>query len=188
MLALDPHMADVITALAVVLVVACAVRQDLIGHRIPNALTASALAAGLLVQSVFGGLNGFLLALAGAGVGLVCLLPLYLGKGMGAGDVKLMSAVGAFLGPVDAFLAAALTLVAGAVLAVAIVVWRLVDSRTVLPGSPAGNGAAAGASLATLSSIRKERFPYAVAIGIGASATLWLGGTLDALLDALGMG
>jgi prepilin peptidase CpaA len=181
-------MADIITSLALVLVLALAVRQDLIGHRIPNALTFGALAAGLLVHSVFGGLNGFLLALAGAGVGLACLLPLYLGKGTGAGDVKLMGAVGAFLGPLDALLAAALTLVAGAVLAVAIVVWRLVESRPALPGSPAVNAAAAGASLTTISSIRKERFPYAVAIGIGASATLWLSGTLDALLDALGLG
>lgn len=182
------HMSDVVTSLALFLAVAIAVRQDLIEHRIPNVLTFGALGAGLLMQSVFNGLNGFLGALAGAGVGFACLMPLYLGKGTGAGDVKLMSAVGAFLGPVNAFLAAALALVFGAVLAVAIVIWRLVESRAAASGSPSGHDAAAGTSAAMMSSVRKERFPYAVAIGLGAITTLWLKGTLDTLFHGLGLG
>jgi prepilin peptidase CpaA len=181
-------MADVITSLALVLVVALAVWQDLVEHQIPNILTGGALAAGLMAHSIFDGFNGCLAALAGAGVGLACLLPLYLGKGMGAGDVKLMGAVGAFLGPANAFFAAALALAAGAVLAAAFVVWRLAESRAVLQTGSAGQGPTAGASSAAISIIRKERFPYAVAIGFGAIATLWLTGTLDTLLRGLGLG
>jgi prepilin peptidase CpaA len=181
-------MADIITSIALMLVVAIAMRQDLVENRIPNLLTIAALGAGLLAHSIFDGLDGFIGAFAGAGVGLACLLPLYLGKGMGAGDVKLMGAVGAFLGPVNAFLAAALALVFGAVLAVAIILWRLVESRTALSSSLSGHGAAAATSPATMSSVRKERFPYAVAIGLGAIVTLWLSGTLDALLHGLSPG
>ena len=181
-------MADVVTSLALMLVVAIAVRQDLVEHQIPNVLTIGALGAGLLAHSIFDGLNGFLNALAGAGVGLACLLPLYLGKGMGAGDVKLMGAVGAFLGPVNAFLAAALALVFGAVLAVAIVVWRLVESRAAVSDSASGHGVTAVTSPTTMSSVRKERFPYAVAIGLGTIVTLWLRGTLDPVLYGTGPG
>jgi prepilin peptidase CpaA len=181
-------MAIVVTLLALITIVAIAVRQDLIEHRIPNVLTIGGLVAGLLTQSVFGGLNGLLGALAGAGVGFACLLPLYFGKGTGAGDVKLMGAVGAFLGPVNAFLAAALALMFGAVLAVGIVLWRLFESRTALSNSLSGHGTAAATSPATMSSVRKERFPYAVAIGIGAIMTLWIRGTLDTLLQGLSPG
>jgi prepilin peptidase CpaA len=179
---------NVVTSLALITMVVIAARQDLIEHRIPNILTVGALGAGLLMQSIFGGLNGLLVALAGAGVGLACLLPFYLLKGTAAGDVKLMSAVGAFLGPANAFLAAALTLVFGAVIAAAIVLWRLVESRAALSDSPSGNGAAAGTAPATIAIVRKERFPYAVAIGLGAIMTLWVRGMPDILLHGLGSG
>jgi prepilin peptidase CpaA len=181
-------MADVVTSLALITIVAIAVRQDLIEHRIPNVLTVGALSVGLLTQSIFGGLNGLLVAVAGAGVGVACLLPLYLVKGTGGGDVKLMGAAGAFLGPVNVLLAAALTLVFGAVIAVVIVLRRLVESRAALSNSQSGYAAAAGTAPATISIVRKERFPYAVAIGLGAIVTLWVRGTLDTLLHGLGSG
>mgnify|MGYP007099598298 CR=1 FL=1 len=99
-----------------------------------------------------------------------------------------MGAVGAFLGPVNAFLAAALALVFGAVLAVAIVVWRLVESRAAVSDSASGHGVTAGASPTAMSAVRKERFPYAVAIGLGAIVMLWLRGTLDTVLYGTGPG
>jgi prepilin peptidase CpaA len=166
----DQDLVNIAASLTLTLVVALAVRQDLVEHRISNWLTLAALAAGLLIHSVFGGPDGFVHALAGAGVGLVCLLPLYLGKGMGAGDVKLMGAAGAFLGPLNAFVATLLSLVFGAVLAIVVLVWRMIEVRQATAGAP------------DLSQVRKERFPYAVAIGLGAIATMWLRGMFDALL------
>jgi prepilin peptidase CpaA len=52
------------------------------------------------------------------------LLPLYVIQGTGAGDVKLMAAVGAFVGPIDAGFAMLLTFLAGGVFALAWIRWR----------------------------------------------------------------
>lgn len=180
------YIADAVTSLALILAIAMAVRQDLTEHRISNVLTGGMLLAGMLTQSVFNGFNGLLDAFAGAGIGLACLLPFYLGRGMGAGDVKLMCGVGAFLGAISAFLAAGLTLVFGAVLGLTVAIRRLADSTGATVDSPAAHGTGSGASAAAMSVVRKERFPYAVAIGLGAVVTLWLSGRLDTLFDALG--
>ena len=177
----DQDLVNIIASLTLMIVIALAVRQDLLEHRISNLLILAALVAGLSIHSLLGGLDGFVHALAGASIGLVCLLPLYLGKGMGAGDVKLMAAAGALLGPFNAFVAAVLTLMFGAVLAVAILVWRMIEAREAAVGASAGSGSSAGTRSA-LSFVGKERFPYAVAIGLGAIATMWLRGMLDPLL------
>lgn len=182
MISTEQDLVNIIASLTLMVVVALAVRQDLVEHRISNLLTFAALAAGLSIHSLFSGLDGFVHALAGAGVGLVCLLPLYLGKGMGAADVKLMAAAGAFLGPFNAFVASLLALVFGAVLAVVVLVWRMIEVRQATAGASAGQGSAAATGPA-LSQVRKERFPYAVAIGLGVIVTLWQRGMLDALLQ-----
>lgn len=68
-------------------------------RRIPNWLTVPALVIGLGVNSLAGGWPGAKAALEGAGLGLGLLLPFVLARGLGAGDWKLMGALGAFLGP-----------------------------------------------------------------------------------------
>lgn len=68
-------------------------------RRIPNWLTLPALIAGVGVNSVAWGWRGGKAALEGAGLGLALLLPFVLLRGLGAGDWKLMGALGAFLGP-----------------------------------------------------------------------------------------
>jgi prepilin peptidase CpaA len=122
------------------------------------------------------GLGGLGNALAGAAVGLACLMPLYLAKGMGAGDVKLMAGAGAFLGPLNAFLAAMLTLVAGAVLGILLIVFRVVE-RSRAPSVVASN-------VGTVQ-LSGERFPYATAIAAGVFLTLWLRGLLKPLAGSL---
>ena len=72
---------------------------DLRERRIPNWLTAPGLFVGLALHAWLGGWRGTLTSLEGAGLALVILLPLVLMRGLGAGDWKLMGAVGAFLGP-----------------------------------------------------------------------------------------
>jgi prepilin peptidase CpaA len=91
-------------------------------HRIPNWLVLAGVATGLAWQMVYpalvGGGLGF--ALKGMLVGFALLLPLYLLRAMGAGDVKLMAMVGTFLGPWDVASAALLSFIAGGVIALAV--------------------------------------------------------------------
>jgi len=68
-------------------------------RKIPNWLTVPALVVGIGMHTVVAGWSGAIASLEGAGLALVVLLPLVLLRGLGAGDWKLMGAVGAFLGP-----------------------------------------------------------------------------------------
>jgi len=68
-------------------------------RRIPNWLTVPALGAGLVANTLAWGWLGTKAALEGAGLGLALLLPFVLLRGLGAGDWKLMGALGAWLGP-----------------------------------------------------------------------------------------
>src|SRR5258707_15364727 len=68
-------------------------------RKIPNWLTVPALLLGIGMHIVVAGWPGAKTSLEGAGLALVLLLPLVLLRGLGAGDWKLMGAVGAFLGP-----------------------------------------------------------------------------------------
>jgi prepilin peptidase CpaA len=72
---------------------------DLRTRRIPNWLTVSSLLLGIAMHTVIAGRHGLAMSLEGAGLALVVLLPLVLFRALGAGDWKLMGAVGAFLGP-----------------------------------------------------------------------------------------
>ena len=68
-------------------------------RRIPNWLTVPALLVGIGINSIAFAWPGTKAALEGAGLGLGLLLPFVLARGLGAGDWKLMGALGAFLGP-----------------------------------------------------------------------------------------
>ena len=68
-------------------------------RRIPNWLTVPALLVGIGINSVASAWPGTKAALEGAGLGLGLLLPFVLARGLGAGDWKLMGALGALLGP-----------------------------------------------------------------------------------------
>jgi prepilin peptidase CpaA len=93
---------------------------DLRTRRIPNVLTFGAALAGLVFQFATGGVEGLGQAALGWLLGaLVFLLPFALG-GLGGGDVKLLAALGAWLGPADALWLVLYTGVAGGVMAVAV--------------------------------------------------------------------
>jgi Flp pilus assembly protein protease CpaA len=74
---------------------------DIAHRRIPNAITYPLAAFGLLYHFPAVGMNGLIFSLSGILAGAGLLLLFHLLGGMGAGDVKLMAAVGAILGPAD---------------------------------------------------------------------------------------
>jgi prepilin peptidase CpaA len=100
-------------ACLVAFVIAVAV-TDMTSRRIPNALTVAAALVGMLSNFLAAGGWALLASVLGLLLGLAMFLPFYLARGFGAGDVKAMAAVGAFLGPKGAFFAAAWILLAGA--------------------------------------------------------------------------
>lgn len=81
-----------------VAVLAIAVYTDWRWRRIYNWLTLPALLIGLVLSLIFAGTQGLLMSLAGAGTAFVVFLLLFVFGGMGGGDLKLMTAIGAWLG------------------------------------------------------------------------------------------
>jgi prepilin peptidase CpaA len=87
-----------VPVLVVVVATAIAAVTDIWKFRVYNALTIPLLAAGLIYHAWVGGLPGLWASLAGAGFGFGILILFYATGGVGAGDVKLLAAVGAWLG------------------------------------------------------------------------------------------
>jgi prepilin peptidase CpaA len=163
------------TAIPMILVTAIAVREDLRTHRIPNWLVGTALSLGLLVHGILGGWPALLAALAGAVVAGLILLPGWLLKLMGAGDVKLMAAIGAWLGtPRLALFAALFSLIAGGVISLVVAIRRravrrtLRDAALLAPRIVSGLGGRADVPVGS-----GIRVPKALAILAGALLTLW---------------
>ena len=124
-----------------------AVVEDLRRRRLPNWLTAGGVAAGMACAA-WGGWRGLGMAAAGAAVGFLLLLPFHLMGAMGGGDIKLMAAYGALLGPSGILLAGVFAAVFG--------------------------GLSAAAALA--GNRRARAIPYAPAIVLGAWISLLGGG------------
>ena len=99
------------------IVLTVATFTDLRNRRIPNWLVFPFLLAGITVSGWLHGWHGIGQSLAGLGVGLLIYGFLYWMGGMGAGDVKLCAAIGAWIGPEQLFIALVITAIAGGIMA-----------------------------------------------------------------------
>jgi prepilin peptidase CpaA len=93
---------------------------DLRTGRIPNLLTLGAAVSAIAFHLTAGGPRDAAWSLAGWAVGCAVFLPVFLLGGMGAGDVKLLAAIGAWVGPIGAIPVAFFTAIAGGVMAIAV--------------------------------------------------------------------
>ena len=155
--------------------VACA--WDLRAQRIPNELTFGAAAAGLLTCAATNGLAGAGNSIAGWMCGVALFFPFFAVRGMGAGDVKLLAAFGAWMGPADVVQVALSAAIAGAILGLALAVARgyvrtLLGNLRLLFTTWAVVGPCTVPSV-TLDTARGPRLAYAVPLTIGAVVTLW---------------
>lgn len=99
-----------------------AVVYDIRFQIIPNFLTLSSMAIAIFFYTLIQGPQGFLMSVGGAGLGIALMLIPYLMGGMGAGDAKLMGAVGGLLGPKGVVIAFLLTALVGGVYALGVLV------------------------------------------------------------------
>lgn len=96
---------------------------DLCTRRIPNFLTFGGALAGIIFQTAFLGLPGLGQSLAGLALGLLLLLLPYILGGMGAGDVKALAALGAWLGPNGIFSVFCFMGLTGGLLSLGVLLW-----------------------------------------------------------------
>ena len=164
-----------IVVLGVVLIAAVI---DVRTHRIPNILTFGSAAVALVYHAATGGVQGLGASAGGWAIGVALFLPMFLLRGMGGGDVKLLGAVGAWLGPMGVLYAGLYSVLAGGVLALVIGgmhgylgkafsniwgllgVWRTAGIQP-LPGL-------------TIEDSVGPLLAYGVAIAAGTLATIWL--------------
>ncbi|MGQ0732338.1 MAG: A24 family peptidase [Acidobacteriota bacterium] len=156
---------------------AAACVTDLRSARIPNVLTFSALAVACLVHGLLPQGEGWRHASLGLLVGGAVFFPFFALGGMGAGDVKLMAAIGAWLGWQPVVMTALYGAVAGGVLAVIVAsshgylrqafsnLYRILMFWRVTGVQPLPD--------LTLESTRGPRLAYAVPIFIGLLVTIW---------------
>jgi prepilin peptidase CpaA len=100
------------------LVLAVATFTDLRSRRIPNWLVFPFLFAGLATSGWLHGWQGISQSLAGMGLGLFVYGFIFWLGGLGAGDVKLCAAIGAWVGPKQLFMALIITGIAGGIMVV----------------------------------------------------------------------
>lgn len=151
---------------------------DLRTRKIPNALTLGGACAALAYSLGVAGMSGLGMSTAGWGAGLAVFLPFFLLGGLGAGDVKLMACLGAWLGPRLAVWTAIYGALAGGLLAIVVALAsgylrEAVANLYVLLAHFRVAGVRPHPDL-TLSRGRGPRLPYAVPIAAGAVAAMWL--------------
>lgn len=109
---------------------AVAALTDLRSRTIPNWLVAAGILLGFALNIFLGGWQGALDALLGFALAIGIYLPLYLLRAMGGGDLKLMAAVGALVGPSDWFSIFVFASLLGAVIALGLMFLRGSAQRT----------------------------------------------------------
>ena len=109
-----------------------AVYYDLTRRKIPNRITMPAILIGITWSTVNSGLSGFLFSIFGFLFGLTVFLIPYMSGGMGAGDVKLMAAIGALKGWKFTLFSSLGTAVAGGVIVIIYMIYNGSMKKTMI--------------------------------------------------------
>ena len=143
-------------------------------RRIPNAFVLATLAAGLAVNTVFGGWHGAWSSAGGCLLAFVLMFMLHVFGAMGAGDVKLFAAIGSVVGAplvVPTFLTVVLT---GGVLALVTMVRGGIVKETLWRVAQIFVGLLPGWEMPRFAvpAERRHTIPYGVAITFGSLISL----------------
>lgn len=99
------------------IILSLSVISDVIISKVKNRIIIFGLASGLFFQIGILGIKGIGIFILGIGLPVIILFILFLFRVMGAGDIKLLSVVGGFLGPIAVFKCIIITFFFGAVFA-----------------------------------------------------------------------
>lgn len=153
---------------------------DLRSRRIPNLLIVAGLITSLWANVWLHSGAGWTTWGLGMLTGFALFLPLYLMRGMGAGDVKLMAMVGAFLGPSAIIRVVLITFVVGGVLTLVVAARNgslrllLGNLRTMLMGSLIKSTVLHQMPTLDAAPVSAGKMPYGLAIALGTFATIAL--------------
>ena len=156
--------------------------SDIRTRRIPNVLVLAGAGCGLALRTWSEGGAGMLDSFEGLALGMAFLLPLYLLRAAGAGDVKLMGAVGSFLGPEQMFGVVLCSFIAGGLLALAVSICSgklrpLLDNlKCLFIGGMLDVGSGRMPSL-RVGAESVGHLPYAIAIAAGVCSWIVFGGS-----------
>ena len=113
----------IIIVLSSILIVAAII--DIRIQKIPNILTFPTMIVGLTYHSVANGWSGLIFSSEGLIIGIAIFLIPYLMGGMGAGDAKLMGAIGAMIGPKGVVIACLFTAIVGGIYALVVFLFNI---------------------------------------------------------------
>jgi prepilin peptidase CpaA len=105
-----------VTLASLLVFLGLSVMFDVSVRRIPNLLSWPGILAGVILNAVHSGMPGIFASLAGVGVTMGILIWPFAAGGIGGGDVKMMGAVGAFLGPRLAVMGLVIGMILGGVI------------------------------------------------------------------------
>jgi prepilin peptidase CpaA len=146
---------------------------DLRSRRIPNRLVLAIALLGFGYSVFSGGLVGMGSSVGGIATGLLCWLPFYVLGWLGAGDVKMFAASGAWLGPVKALEGSFIAAMIGALLAF---LWmaRVRGIRSSLETITIATTSPGVLSSSTKPAHTRGTLPYGIAMAAGALWAAWL--------------
>ena len=162
-----------IEVILLTLVLAAAV-YDVRYRRIPNWITAGGVLIGLAMNTfLYEGWRGLRMSLEGMALGLGIYMLLYIVRAMGAGDVKLMAAVGAMVGWQNWFGIFLITAAIGGLMALVLVIAKRRFSKTlwnvgfILTEMKSGRPAYLGREELDVRSKKAFGLPHGAVIAVG---------------------
>ena len=168
-----PITTDVIVLVTVAAGTGAAAVIDLATRRVPNVLTMSMAAAGIALAAAGLGRIGLAASLTGCVLGAVLMLPGHMLGATGAGDVKLLGAAGALLGPALTFKAFVASVIAGGVIEVIVAIHRGRLRRTLDGMTRLAVGKAAASEIEHPQAGNRFAYAPAIAVGVMLAALGW---------------
>jgi len=150
----------------VVAVLVVATFSDVRSRRIPNWLVLPFLVAGIAASGWLHGWHGVVMSFAGAGIGLLIYGFLFMMGGMGAGDVKLCAAIGAWIGPGQLLISLVFIALVGGAMALTWALFGGFLKELFLHAGDLAFGSKERGEVA-LSNPLRRKMPYAPAIAVG---------------------